>query len=101
MVEGIYGATSQEAVCISLLLTKLFDLFRFACLACSDTFGTQLELEAHAHTHGSKAPYVCGLCGKLFAEQRYFRQHMKRHTARAIKQKMHGQLPVTPPGPAG
>ncbi|XP_076465357.1 uncharacterized protein LOC143297069 [Babylonia areolata] len=72
---------------------------RFACLACSDAFDSQLELEAHAHTHGRQPPYVCGLCGKLFAEQRYFRQHMKRHTARALKQKMlqgQGASPATP-----
>ncbi|KAK7115544.1 zinc finger protein 585B-like [Littorina saxatilis] len=72
---------------------------KFACLACSDTFSSQLELDAHAHTHGKSPPYVCGLCGKLFAEQRYFRQHMKRHTARAMKQKLQAQASMTPAGP--
>lgn len=71
---------------------------KFACLACSESFTLQLELEAHAHTHGKSPPYVCGLCGKLFAEQRYFRQHMKRHTARAMKQRLQAQASGTPTG---
>lgn len=74
------------------------DKQNFACLACSDAFESQLELEAHAHTHGKNPPYVCGLCGKMFAEQRYFRQHMKRHTARAQKQRMQAQGLQSPMG---
>ncbi|XP_076444134.1 uncharacterized protein LOC143282395 [Babylonia areolata] len=83
------------------MATHVFDgQQKFACQACSLTFPSQVELEAHAHTHGRQPPYVCGLCGRLFAEQRYFRQHMKRHMARAQRGKLksssrHFSLPLS------
>ncbi|XP_063734875.1 zinc finger protein 1035 [Eleginops maclovinus] len=67
------AATEEEEV--DVLGEDLYN-----CPVCSMEFSSKSVLLEHQNKlHGTDKPYICKLCGKMFARSRYLREHERRH----------------------